>query len=376
MSPLQRRRRRAGWVTLAFFVLAVVGYLFAAQVRSPRQEAADAAPVARTVLTVPAAWRVLSAPVVFRATLHSGAQVPLTEAPVVSGADPVVTRVAVRAGGTVRAGGLLIAVAGSPVIALPGQLPSYRDLHVQDTGPDVIQLQQALHSIGLYRGSVDGHLGPATVAALRQLWVKDGYALPAGSGAGGAASAAGTPGAVVVTKGSIVYLPTLPATIFSVSVQRGAVLTGGSWAAVRAGAASVSGRVPGTAGTAHIGQRVRLYDDTSGASAVTSITGLGLRAASGGVTATLAVPAGVSLSGGQDALRAVLVSSTAGRPVLAVPVVAIHANQSGSPFVVVLRDGRQMDVEVSAGASADGWVGVTPASEDSLAPGTAVVVGE
>ena len=68
----------------------------------------------------------------------------------------------------------LIEVSGRPIIALPGDVPSYRTLTHEDSGTDVRQLQRALVDCG-YSVVVDGEYGPATAASVTRLYLYAGY---------------------------------------------------------------------------------------------------------------------------------------------------------------------------------------------------------
>ncbi len=81
----------------------------------------------------------------------------------------VVTSVNVQVGQSISPGQSLMRVNGRPVIVLPGSFPTYRDLVQGDQGDDVVQLQQALASLG-YGVSADGDFGAATAAALTALY--------------------------------------------------------------------------------------------------------------------------------------------------------------------------------------------------------------
>ena len=79
---------------------------------------------------------------------------------------------------------------------------------------------------------------------------------------------------------------------------------------------------------------------------------------------------------GQD-VRVTIVNAATADAVLAVPLSAVSTGADGQNSVtVVAADGTQRRVKVSAGASADGDVQVTPASGDALREGDQVVIGQ
>ncbi|HET9769553.1 MAG TPA: peptidoglycan-binding protein, partial [Acidimicrobiia bacterium] len=172
------RRRWVAVVATGSTLLAVAGFAASQAIKSPAQAAADTRPPAADVLTAPVERRVLKETVVLRGTVAAGESVTVT--PVASGeegtAEPVVTKLPVAAGDTVRAAQVLLEVSGRPVIALPGRLPVYRDLRPGAKGDDVAQVQKALRDLGHGTGSdAPGTFGPGTKAALQAFYAALGY---------------------------------------------------------------------------------------------------------------------------------------------------------------------------------------------------------
>ena len=91
---------------------------------------------------------------------------------------PVVTGRVPAIGARVGEGDVLLEVAGRPVIALSGGLPTYRTLRPGSNGPDVTQLEEALSRLGLRPGAVDGRYDGATGAAVAALFRRAGYEAP------------------------------------------------------------------------------------------------------------------------------------------------------------------------------------------------------
>lgn len=91
-----------------------------------------------------------------------------------SGDMAVVTGVPVDEGDTAETGDAIVEVNGRPVIVLPGRFAFYRDLHENDEGPDVKQLQNALgdQTKGL---PVTGVVDAATISAVTALYAAAGY---------------------------------------------------------------------------------------------------------------------------------------------------------------------------------------------------------
>ncbi|WP_418959335.1 peptidoglycan-binding protein [Streptomyces tritici] len=172
-------RRRWVAAVAAGAVLATLGGLGAALlVKSPAQAAAEAAPPRPDVLTAPVEHRVLTSSVITRGEVVAGHTVDVIPQ-VAAGegaARPVITKIPVRPGDTVRAGKVLMEVSGRPVFALQGDLPVYRDLRPGATGDDVRQLQRALRKLG-HRTTPDaaGRFGSGTKAALDSFYRSLGY---------------------------------------------------------------------------------------------------------------------------------------------------------------------------------------------------------
>lgn len=172
-----RRQVVAGVAGLAGVAMAV-GFAAASQIVSPSEAAARARPPAEAPVTVPVERKALESQVVTRGdTAFDGAidvriETGGLETPaVVTGRVPAV-------GANVAEGDVLLEVAGRPVIALTGGLPTYRTLRPGSTGPDVTQLEEALSRLGLHPGAVDGRYDGATGAAVAALFKRAGYEAP------------------------------------------------------------------------------------------------------------------------------------------------------------------------------------------------------
>lgn len=123
-----------------------------------------------------------------------------------------VTGVNVTAGQEVMVGATLYSVNLRPVVIAQGDVPAFRALAQDTVGADVAQLQRALSSLNLYRGSASGAFTSATTTAVKA-WQK----------------ALGVPQDGVVQPGDVVFVPTLPTRVSldTEVVTRGAVLIGG-----------------------------------------------------------------------------------------------------------------------------------------------------
>ncbi|GAB3992798.1 hypothetical protein GCM10029992_02830 [Glycomyces albus] len=143
-----------------------------------------------------------------------------------------------------NAGTVLLEVSGRPMIALPGDVPAYRDLVEGDSGPDVEQLQQALAWI--YGTPVTGDFDDRTASDLEKLYDNLGYEPatttetvegdgggeedPGGEGeseedsTGGAQ--ASTVDRVMLPAAEVVFLPELPMQVGKISAQQSAPVEG------------------------------------------------------------------------------------------------------------------------------------------------------
>ncbi|MBD8063713.1 hypothetical protein H9624_15440 [Actinomycetaceae bacterium Sa1BUA1] len=159
---------------------------------SPAQRAAEAAPPEAGLITVPVEERELSTDLTLRGDALYDDPVSVALETTDMGGPAIVTGQVPEVGDLVEAGQVIMEVAGRPVIVLPGELPVYRTLRVGSSGPDVTQLKDALHSLGLGVGNRDSDVfDAATSAAVDALYQEAGYASPvAEEGAGEALTAA------------------------------------------------------------------------------------------------------------------------------------------------------------------------------------------
>jgi multidrug efflux pump subunit AcrA (membrane-fusion protein) len=146
---------------------------------SPSEAAANAAAPEAGLITVPVEQRSLANDVVMRgdAIYEDPAQVMIETGDI--GGPAVVTGQVPEVGATLDAGAVILEVAGRPVILLPGELPVYRTLRAGVSGPDVIQLKEALIALGIDPGSPGSNAYDAGVAAaIRELYTRVGYPAP------------------------------------------------------------------------------------------------------------------------------------------------------------------------------------------------------
>lgn len=172
------RGNRALWLTAAGAVVSLVaGLLIGHFVLAPADANAEAPEPG--LVTVPVEFGPLSNDVTLRADVGYADAVEVTMD--VSGVEgrAVVTGQVPAVGATLNTLNIALEIAGRPVIVLPGELPSYRTLRFGVSGPDVLQLKQALASIGINPGDATSNLfDRATADAVGQLYAQAGYPAP------------------------------------------------------------------------------------------------------------------------------------------------------------------------------------------------------
>lgn len=309
---------------------------------------------------------------------------------------PYVTEVGAGPGAALANGGLLIAVAGRPRIALRTTAPLYRDLRVGDVGSDVESFETALKAAVGGDFDVDETFTTRTLAAAAQLWEERGYELPTedaeqvdapavSTGASPAPGASAAPTPVMQAREpyidvtQIVQLPTDTVDVVSV-LQLGDTATADAPLATlrtsprrivaRAnvvdaeefppGAAVVlrsAGRPEQQAQVGRLGEFVASDDSAQSAA---------------GRDVVVDLPA--EWSDLSDGSLVGVSTVQAGEPVLAVPLTAVH-DASSAPFVVVARaSGFEPDAEVPVEVleSGGGWVRIDESA--GLVEGDSVLV--
>ncbi|PCE14247.1 hypothetical protein AUC47_06370 [Microbacterium sp. SZ1] len=170
------RGNRTLWiVALCAVVSLVAGLLVGRFLIAPAQasEAPDPG-----LVTVPVEFGPLSNDVTLRADVGYADAVEVTID--TTGGGSVVTGSVPEVGATLSPLSIALEIEGRPVIVLPGELPAYRTLRVGVSGPDVLQLKQALVSLGIDAGDVSSNLfDQATANAVGQLYAQAGYPQPA-----------------------------------------------------------------------------------------------------------------------------------------------------------------------------------------------------
>lgn len=179
-----RRSRRSGHRSVLVLagvavVSLVAGLGLSKLIVNPAEAAARTAPPAAGPITVPVESRELSNDVVLRGDVVFDDAVDLTVETADIGERAIVTGQVPEAGATLDAGSVALEIAGRPVIVLPGGLPTYRSLRAGTSGPDVVQLKQALAALGIAAGDPASNVyDAATAAGVQALYQRVGYPAP------------------------------------------------------------------------------------------------------------------------------------------------------------------------------------------------------
>ncbi|WP_230206395.1 hypothetical protein [Microbacterium gorillae] len=176
------RGNKTLWIVAGVAVLSLVaGLLVQRFIISPAEAASNTEPPEPGLVTAPVDFGPLSNDVVIRADVGYADSVEVKlDTSAISGPAVVTGRVP-KVGDELAALSIVTEVAGRPVIVLPGELPAYRNLRIGVAGPDVLQLKQALVSVGIDPGDVASDAFDQTLAdAIGRLYDAVGYPSPAG----------------------------------------------------------------------------------------------------------------------------------------------------------------------------------------------------
>src|ERR1035437_4737154 len=157
---------RTIWTMAAVAVVSLASGLGLSQViHSPAEVAADTAPPAAGLISVPVEMRALSNDVVLRgdAVYDDPASVTLETGDI--GGPAVVTGHVPEVGTTIDSGSVVLEVTGRPVILLAGDVPVFRSLRAGVSGPDVLELKAALVALGISPGNPASDVYDAATAA-------------------------------------------------------------------------------------------------------------------------------------------------------------------------------------------------------------------
>lgn len=395
-----RPRKAVAAVAVAGVLVAATTsvWFIASRARTPAQRAADAAAPPTSVITAEVEAGPLVDALTLEGVIRRNVHTTIAGVAATNSSKSVVTDVRVTAGAQVISGQAVAAVSGRPVIALVGRFPAYRDLAQGDRGPDVNQLQAAL---GV---AATGVYDAATARAVAALYRTAGYSVPGAAIGGGAPStvkpsASGapagqsTPQGGLLPIGEVAFVPSLPATVVTVSASVGGdgtkplmTVSSGDWqvqATVTeeqrtqlrdlpegAVATLVGGRLDRGAATL-VGVRAtadaQQPADGSGVGAATNDRGARYEA----VFALKVAPDPGAAGRGQ---RVTVELRRSSEEVVVVPLSALWTRGADRTEVTVVGPGRRTPVQVRVELSANGRAAVRPVNGD-LPVGATVLVG-
>lgn len=173
----RRRRRQAALVVGVAVASAAGGIAIGSQLKSPADAASQRAAPAPSLITVPVEMRQLVSTLILSGETRYVEPTPVRLAGSVGasgGERQVVTRMP-DIDSEVAEGAVLFEISGRPVFAMRGELPMYRQLAPGSTGPDVLQLETSLETLGFAPGTVDETFDAGTEAALDAFYQSRGY---------------------------------------------------------------------------------------------------------------------------------------------------------------------------------------------------------
>jgi hypothetical protein len=368
-------------------VAAGAGWAAGSRIQSPAEIAAQTAAPTPSPILVAAEERVLSTNVVTRGTGRYGGSQELVLAPSLFKPEVrLATRVPV-AGAELTRGDVLMSAGGRDVILLEGTTPSYRDLGVGVSGTDVLQLEEALRSLGHDPGTVDGVFDSVTEQAVLEWYAGRGVEpiratstdlaeiLPVQLGV----DPSGAPtGGVIVPADEILFVEALPIRVTEALVARGEQIDG-AVAVVSDATVAVDSSVPiEEAGLLTTGMTVLIDEPDLGIEATGRVTRIAAGPGTDGVDG-FHVYFEVVVEDGEPVIinasvRLTIPIETTGDPVLVVPVTALTLGGDGTSRVQRARGEVLETLEVQPGLSAQGFVEVRPLGND-LEAGDLVLIG-
>lgn len=175
------RANRALWLTALIATAALVAGLLVGTFLLAPAGGANAAPPAPGLVTVPVEFGELSNDVTVRADVGYADATEVTIDTAGVDGPAVVTGQVPAAGAQLDPLSIALEIAGRPVIVLPGDLPAYRTLRFGVSGPDVVQLKNALRAVGIDGGDpASDRFDEETAAGVEALYTAAGYPAPAG----------------------------------------------------------------------------------------------------------------------------------------------------------------------------------------------------
>lgn len=399
-APSGHRRKVLIGTIGAAIVLAslAAGFLMASAFQSPAQREAAAQPPAKRAVVAKVLRGDLDQTISINATVTQAQNQNVA----IAGSSGTVTGNPVTAGATYGAGSRLVEVNGAPVFIMPGSFPLYRSMTFGDHGPDVRQLQEGLNASG-FDLTADGVFGSTTEQAVRLLFTRLGYDVPATDGGGSADSptSAETPAAskgrtstdkssttdaaptasnanatseapseqkpathVLLPPSAVVIVNAVPARAAS-SLPVGTTLSADTTVSIASGAPTVEATAPSAnlVGLT-VGQEAKLQLGDGKTESV-QVSAVGTAGSDGNQTATFAGPGLTSDQVGKSGTLDVTLQSAA-RDSLIVPTTAIiTTGDSNRAYVLVQsKNGDFRRVQVQETATLNGQSAITATDGD------------
>jgi hypothetical protein len=387
LDPLRTRRFFLAGIAVGVIAMSAAGLAAARLIETPSQLAARTAAPAASAITGLAELRTLRDPIMLLGLIRPGRTVTVRAA--APFAKITVTKMLAALGHRVRPGHVLAELDGRPVLLLRGRLAAYRDLHEGDTGPDVVQLQQALTGLGYGNYDPAGFFGWYTSQDLVLLYQHLGYSAPMYRPAVKKRRPPGVPApdpTAYLPMSEVSYIPATSALVISASARAGTALTHGQvFIKLATGSPYVTGIVPARQiDQARVGLRAQIASALprlAAAGVIAKITEIPAYAGHGPghpmyqVVVTTKRPIPASLVGTK--VRLTLWAPVTSVPVLTVPLAGVFAGQRGRPPYVVriAPDGRRQIIPVHTGLAAGGLVAISAVRPASLSPATQVLIG-
>ena len=173
MSATPTRQKKTLWLygIIALLIIITVGTLISAQnIKTTAQKDAEAAPPDPSTITATVTREKLRTTVPLTCTANYATSTPLRYS-----GEGQYTAITIKHGDTVGNGTLIAEVNGEPFITLTGGFALYRDLKLDDSGPDAALLNEALTAMGR-QGPQPARITEDTYEALNNLLDSLGYA--------------------------------------------------------------------------------------------------------------------------------------------------------------------------------------------------------
>lgn len=174
------RGNKGLWISAVVAIVALIGGLLIGHfITSPADAANNAKAPEAGLITVPVEYGKLSNDVTIRSDISfaDSVEVKLDTSSFSGGA--IVTGQVPAVGTELKPLSIVAEISGRPVFVLPGDLPSYRTLRMGVSGPDVLQLKQALAAVGIAAGDVNSDVFDQALAdGISALYAQVGYPLP------------------------------------------------------------------------------------------------------------------------------------------------------------------------------------------------------